>query len=684
MSMGLLGADVGGTFTDFVYTAPHEGTTISFKVPSTPDEPARAVIDGLRQLVSEFGVDLATIGSFIHGTTIGANTLIQRAGVTTGLLVTSGFRDVLEIGRLRLTDPTNYQVEKTTPIVPRRLVREINERMLASGDVLHPLDTAELHATVQDLIDDGVEALAVSFMHAYANPAHEQQAIDYITASFPDLYACRSSQVWPQQREFERTLVTAINAYVGRPMSDYFTYLEGEAAKEGLQAPVLTTKSNGGIMAVTAARNAPVETLLSGPASGVVAALHIGRQSGHDKLLAFDMGGTSAEIAVIDGDVMYSTESSVGDFPVIVPAIDVSSFGAGGGSVAWVDSTGLLKVGPRSAGAAPGPACYGRGGTEATATDAYVRLGIINPGTFLGGRMTIDAGLADAALEAIGQQIGKDTRETALGILDVMTANMHAQLMPLLARRGVDPADFALLAYGGAGPTHAFLVAREIGVGTVIVPPTPGTLCALGCLVADVKQDSIKTMRVRTDEIDAAALSEEFERLGGAGVAWLEQQGVACEEVSIVKSADMRYDGQAFDITVPLDSGDAGTVSPAEARSRFDEAYEKIYGMTDPGAPVEVVNIRVTTVGVTPRPAEVATVAGPRDGSDGSALLGTREIWEGDHSVVADVYARTSLQPGFEFSGPAIVEADDTTVYVPSGYQVTVDPSYSLIGRAVA
>lgn len=353
MSMGLLGADVGGTFTDFVYTAPHEGTTISFKVPLTPDEPARAVIDGLRQLVSEFGVDLATIGSFIHGTTIGANTLIQRAGVTTGLLVTSGFRDVLEIGRLRLTDPTNYQVEKTTPIVPRRLVREINERMLASGDVLHPLDTAELHATVQDLIDDGVEALAVSFMHAYANPAHEQQAIDYITASFPDLYACRSSQVWPQQREFERTLVTAINAYVGRPMSDYFTYLEGEAAKEGLQAPVLTTKSNGGIMAVTAARNAPVETLLSGPASGVVAALHIGRQSGHDKLLAFDMGGTSAEIAVIDGDVMYSTESSVGDFPVIVPAIDVSSIGAGGGSVAWVELDGAAQGGTAQRGSSP-------------------------------------------------------------------------------------------------------------------------------------------------------------------------------------------------------------------------------------------------------------------------------------------------------------------------------------------
>ena len=315
-------------------------------------------------MVDLYGVVPGDVDYFVHGTTLGVNTLIQRTGSTTALLVTKGFRDVLEIGRLRLPDPTNYFVEKTPPLAARRRVLEIDERILASGEVLTPLDTAEVHRAVEELIALGTEALAVCFMHSYRNPSHEREAVEYIRDAFPGLYVCGSSEIWPQQREYERALVAVINAFIGRRMDEYFERLDGHTKALGMPAPILTTKSNGGIMTGASAREVPVETLLSGPASGVIGAMYIGQLSGHDSLIAFDMGGTSADVAVIDRDVLYSTENSVGDFPILIPAIDVSSIGAGGGSIAWIDPLGILKVGPRSAGADPGPASYGRGGTE--------------------------------------------------------------------------------------------------------------------------------------------------------------------------------------------------------------------------------------------------------------------------------------------------------------------------------
>jgi N-methylhydantoinase A len=675
MAGSRLGADVGGTFTDFVLMDEAHGRVVTFKTPSTPADPARAIVEGIGQLVEAHGVDAAGLGYFVHGTTLGVNTLIQRTGSTTGLLVTRGFRDILEIGRLRLPDPTNYFVEKTPPLSPRKLVREVDERVMASGEVRLPLDTAQLDRAVRELVEQGADALAVCFMHSYRNPVHEREAVAYVQAHFPGLYVCASADVWPQQREYERALVTVINAFIGRRMDEYFTRLGSSVQRLGVPAAILTTKSNGGIMTADSAREAPVETLLSGPASGVIGALHVGRRSGEDRLIALDMGGTSADVAVIDGDALYSTESTVAGLPVVMPAVDVSSIGAGGGSIAWVDALGILKVGPRSAGADPGPACYGRGGEEPTVTDAYVQLGIIDPARFLGGRLPLDATRAETALAQLGSAIGMSADEVAAGVLEVTTANMHAQLMPLMARKGVDPRDFALLAYGGAGPTHAMLLAREVGIDRVIVPPSPGTLCALGCLVADLKRDSIRTLYVDSAQLAPEELEREFRALEADARAWLDGQRAQVASSTTVRSADMRYKGQSFDITVPLPTELGPGDSMDAVRAPFHRAYERIYGLSDEAAPVEIINLRVTVVGVTPKP------GGDGEAGDGgtAAPPGTRPIREGGQAVTAAIHDRASLPAGASFDGPAVVEAPDTTVYVPTGFGARVDGHGNLI-----
>ena len=561
------------------------------------------------------------------------------------------------------------------PLAPRKLVREIDERLLASGEVLVPLDLAEVHTAVEELVAAGVQALGISFMHSYKNDAHEREAAEYVKANFPDLYVCGSTGVWPQQREYERTLMAVINAFIGDRMTEYYSHLAGHVQALGMPASVLTTKSNGGIMTAESAKDAPVETLLSGPASGVVGALYIGKVSGHDRLIAFDMGGTSSDVAVIDGDVMYSTESSVASMPIVMPAVDVSSIGAGGGSIAWVDPLGILKVGPRSAGADPGPACYGRGGTEPTVTDAYVQVGIIRPESFLGGRLALDGSLSEQALARVGEKLGLGVMETAAGVLDVATANMHAQLMPLMARRGIDPRDFAMLSYGGAGPTHALLLARELGIKKVIVPPSPGTLCALGCLVADLKRDSIKTIYAAADDLTIADVEAEFAALEEDAQTWLAEQNAPSDGSVVIRSADIRYKGQSFDMTVGLPTGFAEGDTMDVVRKPFHEAYARIYGIADEAAPVEIINLRVTIVGVTPKPQPVP----PRSSSTPGAPRSDREVFDEGTLQTAAVYAREDLAAGQSFSGPAVVEAADTTVFVPAGCEVTVDEWLNLI-----
>jgi N-methylhydantoinase A len=672
-----LGIDIGGTFTDLVLMDEATGATLSLKTASVPSDPAQAVFNGVTTLVDMHRIDPASIRYFVHGTTLGINTLIERAGATTGLLVTEGFRDLLEIGRLRLPDPTNYYVEKAVPLVARRHVRPVRERLRVDGSVERPLDLATAEDGVRGLVAEGVEALAVCLMHAYRNDAHERALADHLRRVFPSLYVCTSSEIWPQQREYERALVTVINAYIGQRMKRYFDRLHVNMINAGIPAPLLTTKSNGGIMTAASAADVPVETLLSGPASGVMGALETGRAAGYDRLIGFDMGGTSVDVAVIDGDVLYSTESQVGDFPVIMPTVDISSIGAGGGSVAWVDASGILKVGPQSAGAVPGPACYGRGGDRPTVTDAYVRIGLFSPNRVLGGGLRLDTGRAEAALGTVAKPLGLDTMEAAAGILDVTTANMYAQFMPLMARKGIDPRDFAILAYGGAGPGHAFLLAREVGSARVIIPRSPGTLCALGSLVTDLRRDFIRTLSAGTVH-EPAAIEATYRSLEDQARDWLEGQATATIERRLLRSADMRYHGQSFDLTITVANGNGFL---EDLLSRFHDQYQRIYGFADAAAAVEITNVRVTALGVTPKP--VATV------SRGSSLRTRRavpvarhEIFEDRRVVAASFYDRLALVPGDRFEGPAVVEAPDTTVYVPAGFATYVDAWGNLIGEA--
>ncbi|WP_321897495.1 hydantoinase/oxoprolinase family protein [Burkholderia cepacia] len=673
-----LGIDIGGTFTDFVLMNEQTGRTISFKTPSVPSDPARAVLTGVRRLIEEEKIDPALIRYFVHGTTLGLNTLIERRGARTGMLVTRGFRDLLEIGRLRLPDPTNYYVEKTRPVVDRQLVRELDERILATGAIHKALDLTVLLATVQELVDEGIESLALCFMHSYRNSEHEAAAVKAIRAAHPTLYVCASSEIWPQQREYERALVTVINAYVGSQMKRYFDRLARNMSEVGVSAPLLTTKSNGGVMTARSASEVPVETLLSGPASGVMGALQVGRVSGNRKLIAWDMGGTSVDVAIIDDGVLYSTDSQIGDFPIIVPAVDVSSIGAGGGSIAWVDDFGMLKVGPKSAGADPGPACYGRGGKQPTVTDAYVAVGILDPSRFNGGRGQLDSSLALKALETVGAPLNLSPLEAAAAILDVTTANMYAQFMPLMARKGVEPRDFSLIAYGGAGPTHAFLLAREVGIRRVVVPRSPGTLCALGSLVTDLRRDFIQTV-TNLEQVEHSS----FASLDANAMAWLAEQDTAVEERTLLRSADMRYRGQSFDLTVRMPDADDGVLLV----DAFHDQYARIYGFSDRSAEVEFTNLRVTALGVVPKPSTQVSAQAAEAGNVQQRRtlepVTQRDVQIGKSAMKAAVFWRPHLAAGDTFRGAVVVEALDTTIFIPEGFEFHIDAWDNLIAEAV-
>lgn len=673
--MGLrVGVDVGGTFTDFVVFDDAAGGTGAFKVPSLPADPADAVVGGFRRLADE-GADLGDVSLFVHGTTIALNALLQRAGARVGLLATRGFRDVLQLRRLRLDGAPGFFVEQRAPLVPRRDIREIGARILADGTEIRALDPEEIARAAAELVGAGCEALAICFMHAYRNGEHERAAAALVRERHPGLHVTLSSDVWPQQREYERTQIAVINAHVAPVMERYYERLVGSLSGLGVRAPVFSTKSSGGIMSAARAAERPVETLLSGPASGVVAAAALGRAAGHDALVAFDMGGTSADIGLIeDGSVRTSTENAIGDFPVIMPAVDIASIGAGGGSIAHVDASGVLKVGPRSAGADPGPACYGRGGTDPTVTDAYVVLGMIEPDRFLGGELALDADAARDACGRVAKPLGLDAEEGAEAILRVATANMFASLLPLMAQRGANPRDFTLLAYGGAGPTHAFYLAREVGFERVVIPAAPGTFCALGCLLADVRADFVRTIYAPLAELSDERLAGAFAELRTEADRWLAEERVGVE-TTIGYSADMRYHGQSYEIAVGLPEPDGDGRFRERVVEAFGATYERIYGYSDSAAPVELVNARAHLIGATPKPRLAASAA-----ANGARPRVTRRVrYDGSYHDAA-VYERAELPPGASLPGPAIVLQYDTTTFLPPGHRLEVDGVGNLVG----
>jgi N-methylhydantoinase A len=670
-----IGVDIGGTFTDFCSYDVGTGAITPYKVPSTLHAPAEAVGDGLRALKA-LGLDPASVEYFVHGATIAINTVLQRNGARVALLVTDGFRDLLEIQRLRLAHPFDFNSTRPLPLVPRADVIELDERILTNGNIDRPLDELRARELISRSVADGIEAYAVCLVNSYRNPIHERRVGALVRELAPRSAVTLSVDVWPQIREYERAVATVMNAYTQPAVSSYLERLGGILAELGCPARPYMTKSNGGVMTTDRARVATAEMLLSGPASGVTGAAFVAREAGFSELITLDLGGTSADIAIVtSGTPLSSQEEHIGDFPIIIPTIAVSSIGAGGGSVARVDEAGVLKVGPQSAGADPGPACYGRGGTGPTLTDAFVVAGLVDPDRFLGGRIQLNPALARDAMGALGAKLGLDAIGAARAVIRVATAAMYSEFSSLMSKRGIDPRDFALVAFGGAGALVACALAREFRIPKVLVPLSPGTLCALGALAADVTNDHIHTVNERLDAVVPESLLRSFADMRAQAEDWLRTEGPSLRESLFLTSVDTRYEGQAYEIEVPLDLERFLREGTPEIADLHHSMHERIYAHADRASAIEVVNLRLRVIGRMPKP----TSARLERAESAPMRCGVRAVYDEGGLERADVYARKDLRGGHRFGGPAIVDQDDTTVFVPSGMTVEVDEFGNLI-----
>lgn len=659
----IVGVDTGGTFTDFVLL--DDGRVRVHKVLSTPDNPARAILQGL--------VDLGTGGrlaAVVHGSTVATNAVLEHKGVRTGLITTSGFRDVLEIGRQTRPKLYDLRVERQPPLVERALRLEVLERLDERGGVLVPLDPATVRAAIAALAEAGVESVAVCLLFSFANPAHEATVAEAARAA--GLHVSASHEVLPEFREYERTSTVALNAYVAPLMDRYLGRLEEELPG---RAPLRIMQSNGGSISATTARREAARTLLSGPAAGVVGAAFVAEASGYGQTITFDMGGTSTDVALVDGAITETTDGRIGGYPTKLPMIDIHTVGAGGGSIGWFDAGGALRVGPASAGADPGPASYGAGGSEPTVTDANVVLGRLIPDAFLGGAMRLEVDAARRAVERIAGRLGTSAEEAALGMVRVANANMEAAIRVISVERGHDPRRFTLVAFGGAGPLHACELASALRIPRVLVPATPGVLSALGMLAADIIKDYVRTVMVGAVEAQAA-VDPVFAELGARGEADLRAEGLPPDRIAIERYLDLRYVGQSYELVVPFD----GEVPAAVAA--FHAAHERRFGYSDSAEQVQVVNCRVKARGRAQPP---TIERRPVDERAAPMPAATRPVVFADDGEAAaretPIYDRATLLPGARVDGPAIVTQYDTTTVLPPGWRARVDAVGNLVAE---
>jgi N-methylhydantoinase A len=651
------------------------GEWFGLKTPTIPGDIAQGVVNAFDALKTR-QVNLADIEYFVHGTTIAVNTIIQRRGADCALLVTDGFRDILELARLRMPSAWDYYSQRTQPLIPREHVIAVKERLLHTGDVETPLTPQAIEQAVEAVRRTGVASIAICLLHSYINPRHELELKAALHRDLPAVHVSCSAEIWPQMREYERATATVMNAYVLPIMADYIDSLETNLTGIGLSIKPYITRSNGGIMTIQAARREPVQTLMSGPASGVIGALQVGSESGYSELITFDMGGTSADVAVIEGGAAaYSKEEHVGDFPIIMPTVGISSIGAGGGSIGWIDATGVLRVGPESAGADPGPACYGMGGSQPALTDAFLVCGYLNPDKFAG-KKKLDLTASEAALGKVAKALGGDVKVAAYAMVRVALANMYAELSGVFDRRGLDSRDFTLIAFGGAGPVVASFLAEEINVSRILVPLSPGTLCAYGALKADVMSDFIRSLKVRLDAPGFERLEQAVEALEDLGRTWLRREAPPVAETSLHLSADMRYVGQSFDLEVPLETAWIRDRQATVIQEAFHGHHERIYSHSDVAAPIEVVSVRLRAIGEVHQ--NRVPVANPMPRSSNGSRK-TRLAVFGDKTMEATVVERTSLATGDLLAGPAIVEQADTTCVIPPGWTASVDSRRNLV-----
>ncbi|CAH1650947.1 MULTISPECIES: hydantoinase/oxoprolinase family protein [unclassified Chelatococcus] len=672
-----VGIDVGGTFTDFTVLDDETGAMRHFKVSSTPHDPSEAIETGIASF-PERGLSAADVVHFGHGTTVATNMVIERRGGKTGLLTTAGFRDVLEIGRQTRPDLFDMSVRKPDPLVVRPLRLEVSERLGPDGEMILPLDEEGVAAAARHFREAEVEAIAIGFLHSYRNPAHEQRAAAIIRDYLPDVFISLSSDVLPEFREYERISTTVMNAYLMPRMDGYLDRFMKRSRKTGVEAKPYTIHSNGGLMSTETARNYPVRTCLSGPAAGVVGAALVGKAASFPDIITYDVGGTSTDVALIaGGKPAYSADRDVAGYSIRCPMVDVSVIGAGGGSIAWLDDAGGLKVGPQSAAAVPGPAAYGKGGTEATITDANIVLQRLNPVALLDGAMPVDREAALKAVGAVAEKIGRSVEDTAWGIIRIAVANMARAIRAVSMDKGHDLKQFALMAFGGAGPLHASLVAAETGLETVIIPESPGTMCARGVLLSDVTRDFVSTQIKRAEgeswkEITAAVVALEEQ-----ASAWLEAETIPDDKRALQHIAEARYAGQNHEIRVE------GVLTTAQDfAARFAGAHKVVYGYALDDHPVEIVNLRVQAIGHAGRPLQTVASA---PGSMAAARMGERDVYVGPERgwLTMPVYKRALMPQGEEFSGPAIIEELTSTAYVLPDQQGVVDAYGNIILKFV-
>jgi N-methylhydantoinase A len=666
----IVGVDVGGTFTDLFFLDEATGRTWIGKVPSTRGREAEGFLNGVRKGVGE----LSGIATVVHGTTVGTNALLERKGGKAGIIATEGFRDVLEMRR-RDRPQTWGLWGQFEPVVPRERRLEVRERTLADGTLHATVDAGDVVARAQDLLALGAEAVAVTFINAYANPENERVAAAALKAIWPNPYVNISSEILPEIREFERTSTTVLNAYLQPVVADYLNRLEADLAAQGFDGQVLIVQSNGGVMTVEMAKARPVRTALSGPAAGVIAAAHIATSAGFPNVVTGDVGGTSFDVSLIAGGQTALDAQTAIDFGLVVrtPMIEITTIGAGGGSIASVDRSGILQVGPESAGAVPGPVCYGQGNDRPTLTDANVVLGRINAERPIGGAVArLDAEAASRAIERhIGQPLGLDAVAAAEAIVRVANSRMAGAIRLVSIERGHNPRDFALMPFGGGGGLHAGALVREVGLKAALIPPYPGVTSALGCVIADMRHDFVQTVNRTLDEIDIEALNAEVARMAQEGARLLDRSGVAFVSRETRVACDMLYVGQTHTVAAPLAWQSGRMLDASALRDAFERRYRDVYGRLLENIPIRVLNIHVAAVGRRPK-LDLATLA-PSGGSIAQARQGTRPVFADGFWQDAAVYARRELPVGATIAGPAILEQQDTTILVEPDLKARVD-----------
>ena len=679
--MKAIGVDVGGTFTDLVYCDLDREHTAIHKVLTTPDDPSEAVITGIRELVAATGAALSEIDFVFHGTTTATNAVLEHKGARAGMITNEGFRDIVHIGRHQRVEHYSIMQDlpwQSRPLVQRRYRRVVAGRIVPpSGEELVPLDEAAVREAALALRDEAVDSVAICFLFSYLNPRHEDRAKDIVSDILPGAFVTTSSSVSPQFREFERFTTASLAAFIGPKVRRYIHHLEGALKGAGLTGDLRIMSSNGGVATAAMVSQKPALTLLSGLAAGVLGGAWIGDLAGRRRLITFDIGGTSADIGiVVDGQLVETDarSTSIAGFPLLMPMIDVHTIGAGGGSIAHVDRGGAFRVGPRSAGAMPGPAAYGRGGTEPTVTDANLVLGRLDEHDFLGGGMKLDAEAAHRVVSALADRLGLPVNETAEGILTLINSNMANAIRSRTVQKGIDPRGFTLVAFGGAGPLHGAEVARMLEIPEVLVPPYPGITSAMGLLTTDFKYDLARTQFQVSGGIDFGKLNQDLREMQSSLAHQFAADRIAGDRVDYVRSGDLRYVGQGYELRIPLGTGDVTEASLAEVWQAFHRRHTAEYGHAFPASPIEIVNVRVTGVGHIPK---LRTLRAPEGGSLDSARIRVGpcvfRVKGQLRSFETTFYQRTQLPVGVDFAGPAIVLQRDSTTLVPPHATARVD-----------